>query len=916
MTRMIERWFPCAEVSANSDAGWGSGNAERSLFTWFAARPTAQAKAAVLTSLLPWPEEASEQVRLQNLVREAMTGRYAAWARIRAEIAKSHPEGASLVDPFSGRGIIPLEAARLGVSSVASDYSPVAVLASQLLIEYPFRDWSAEPRLPLDVSASETLYDEGSRLVADVELVLAEVGDRYASAVAGLYPAVNGRQPWGYLWGVTLPCLDCGNRFPLVGAYELRKPSVRKVKGTNERIHDPGQSYYIDGDLATGQFNVVIHEGPPRRTPILSNATDSSGKKIRGKSAVCPHCGHVHPVKTHQRMAGEKLGADAMLAVAELDSTYGKVYRLATPEELRAVDESSEQLSNEAPFSPLLSAVPSEPIPPDIGALVRPQLYGASTYGDLMCTRQTLATVRLSRCIETLGAEFLAAGVSSDYTRALIGFAAAAFVRKLRRSTRGCSLQPLRDGITDLYANQGTLSYSYDFFEAGSGAGPGTWDSLSKSTVTTLRGLMDGVRGTPGNVMRSSAVALPVPDRSVSVVVTDPPYDSLIYYSDSSDFFYTWLKRALTSTFPEVSVTDNPNGLQGKTDEIIVWGHRSGAEEHRNRSHYDAMIAKSFSEMRRVVADDGVVTIVFGHGDPEVWQRLLSAIDQAELVMTGSWPANTEAGGSNGGMASIETTLTMACRPAPAGRPSGRKSAVETEVKTEVKSRVQMWENSGLAPTDMLMAAAGPAMEVVGRYREVLDARGELVDISTFLPLARSAVQEAMAVEVDHYPLETFDARTRFALWWVRLFGRQVAAKSELRWQALAAQLELSDVRDLVPDAEKGCRFVFSSSYVDVVTTESSVIDVVLAMAASYGDGLSAVGDILLTSGRDADDAYMWAAMTFLADRLPDSDPDVIAWTGILRNRAGVGSVAKAASAAREAVDSVRRRQGEQLRLL
>ena len=28
MTRMIERWFPCAEVSEASGAGWGSGNSE------------------------------------------------------------------------------------------------------------------------------------------------------------------------------------------------------------------------------------------------------------------------------------------------------------------------------------------------------------------------------------------------------------------------------------------------------------------------------------------------------------------------------------------------------------------------------------------------------------------------------------------------------------------------------------------------------------------------------------------------------------------------------------------------------------------------------------------------------------------------------------------------------------------------
>ena len=35
----------------------GSGKSEKNLFTWFAARPLAQAKAAVVTSLLPWPDD-------------------------------------------------------------------------------------------------------------------------------------------------------------------------------------------------------------------------------------------------------------------------------------------------------------------------------------------------------------------------------------------------------------------------------------------------------------------------------------------------------------------------------------------------------------------------------------------------------------------------------------------------------------------------------------------------------------------------------------------------------------------------------------------------------------------------------------------------------------------------------------------
>jgi putative DNA methylase len=294
------------------------------------------------------------------------------------------------------------------------------------------------------------------------------------------------------------------------------------------------------------------------------------------------------------------------------------------------------------------------------------------------------------------------------------------------------------------------------------------------------------------------------------------------------------------------------------------------------------------------------VTIVFGHGEPEVWHRLLGAISSAGLVMSGSWPARTEAGGQQG-KANIVTTLTMSCRPAPNARPEGGAGAVETEVKREVRARMSLWERSGLAPTDMLMASAGPAMEVVGRYGAVLDNTGDAVEPDRYLITARQAVQDALAVEVDNHPLETFDARTRFALWWVRLFGRQLGAKSELRWQALAADLDLSEVRDLVPDSEKGCRLVAAKDFKGDIGPESAVIDVALAMARAWPGGLDAAAEVLAAAGRDTDDSYLWGAIAFLANRLPDADPDAIAWNGLLRNRRNVGA------AARGVVDARRR---------
>lgn len=911
MTRMIERWFPCAQVSRESAGGWGSGNTERGLFTWFAARPTAQAKAAVICSLLRWPDDVAAQQKLQELVDRAMTGRYEVWDELQAEIAASNPDGACVLDPFSGRGMIPLEAARLGVKSVGLDYSPVATLASHLLADYPFRDWSHEPPVPFGDGAEDSggLYDLRPRLLADVERVFAEVGRRWAASVSDLYPAVDGRQPWGYLWAVTLPCQECGHRFPLVGSYELRPGRTRR-----NAEPDPGQSFYIDAH--DGTFTVVVHDGPPQRTPILSNAVDAAGKKIRGKAARCPHCGHSHAVKTHQLMADDGLGEDALLIVADIDPGVGKSYRTPTDAELAAAARASELLAGEPAFSPVLSAVPDEQIPPEIGALVRAQLYGARTYGDLMCDRQSLATSRLARTIGQVAQDLVGAGLSAEYVRALSGFGAAALVRKLRRSTRGCTLDSSRAGVHDVYANQGTLSFSYDFFEPGCGDGPGTWSSLVSSTLSNLRSLMDDIRGAATEVSNGTALSIPLRDASVSAVVTDPPYDAMIYYSDSSDYFYCWIKRALNSVFPELTLSPDPRGLQGKSEEIIVWGHRAGPDEHRNRAHYDSHITRAFEEMCRVARADGIVTIVFGHGEPEVWQRFLDAISKAGLVMTASWPANTEAGGLNGGMASIETTLTMACRPAPAGRGQGRKGSVESEIRAEIKRRYPEWERWGLAPADMLMAAAGPAMEVVGRYDTVLDAKGDVVDIHTFLPLARAAVQGAMAVEIDHHPLETFDARTRFALWWVRLYGRQVQAKSELRWQALASSMDIAEVRDLVPDQGKGVAFTTARKHRTSITTDSAVIDVVLALASASEDGLADMGEVLAAAGRTADDSYLWAAVKFLADKLPASDSDSIALMRVQRNREGISQAAQSFTTAEVKRKKERQHDDAQLRLM
>lgn len=917
MTRMIERWFPCTEVSDASMVGWGSGNTEASLWVWFAKRPTAQAKAAVLTSLLPWPEEKAEQRKLQDAVREVLTANTPARFRaanmmggavstIRAALQATHPEGARVLDPFSGRAMIPLEAGRLGVHAEGIDYSPFAVLGGSLLADIPFQNWTDEPPLLFRSGGQD---QAGGRLERDVETFLNEVGRRFIESMADFYPKHSGAYPWGYLWASTLPCQECGHRFPLVGELRLRLPR----NATRTRPEDPGQSFFIDADPRTGDFRTVVHEGEPKGTPTRV-FTGRSKYASEGRVAVCPFCEHVHSKAVHTRLSVEGLRRDVLLVVADIAEDGTKVFREPTEQEYEAVERAERALPEQPPFGPL-SARPDERIPAGNTWIIQSVNYGDKTYGDLLTPRQNLTLTSLARAINDVAQECLEASLSPAYVRALSGFATAAMMRKIRRSTRGSRLEVAAQKVGDVFVAQAAILHSYDWFESGLSEGPGSWASLAKKTVSTLQNVRKRGEARPAEIHRGSATMLPHRDASFSAVVTDPPYDDMINYSDSSDLFYVWAKRAMFTADSSLAMTMHPDGVQEKDEEIVVKRGGSQAGDHRTLEHYDAMICRAYREMRRVVAEDGVVTIVFGHGDVEVWERMLRALHEAGLVITASWPAKTEAGGAGAGALNIVTTVTMACRPAKPDRGRGDLMAVESRIKEAIRDRMRLWESSDLARDDMMMAAVGPAMEIAGQYESISDNTGKPVELLTLLATAQKAVQEVTLNRIDSVPLELFDERTKFALWWIDLHQRRQVAKSELRWQGLRSGLSLAELKTLVKQDKKGCRFVLSSQVSPVIDDKSAVIDIALAMAKAWKGGADDVAEVLVAAGREGDDEQLWATITFLIEKLPEADPDALAWTALVRVRRPIESATHSAHETRTAESRHTQREDMQSRL-
>lgn len=892
-SRLIDSWFPCPEVDEAVTRPAGSGRSEKALVTWFASRPIAQARAAVLTSVL------ADDDAVRDDVREAvLAGSASSFDRLRGRIRDLYGERPPVVlDLFSGRGIIPLEVARLGLTAVGTDLSPVATFAGRLLADFPLRDWSGEAELPFADDLGESLDDDddgsGSgqlfadihdepRLLRDVRAVLVEVGRRVAARVEEHYvkPGTTAR-PWAYLWAVTIPCDGCGRRFPLTGSTVLRHPY--------KRTNDVGQS--LELRFASGTWTSAVVDGPPRQEPAFS-----SPEGRRGKSARCPFpgCGHSHSLDIVKAKGFANQYADALLAVGEIDeSTNRKVFRAPTEDERQrahAVDPANLPPINGLP------AVPDELIPVGNRDNVRASGYGYATYGSLMNPRQAVLFATTAGVIRELHDELLTI-VSADYAAALTAYAASNVMRQIKHSTRGASIRAhgLSGGtgqnrvqVDHIFSSQSVLKHQFDYLEASPWTGPGTWSSVAASLLNALRKVLEENPPTcaPGRFRRASAIALPFRDGSVDVVVTDPPYYDMIAYADSSDVFYVWFKRILSRAMPDLfdGRVEDAQHLQDKTDEIIVKGRGAkGAGDHRSdEARYEKLLLQSFREARRVLKSDGHLTVIFGHADPEAWKRLLSALTDAGFVVTSSWPSRTETAVT--GVATISVTVSIGARVAAPGRPVGIAAQVDSDVIASVKERCRDWDKDGLALEDQLMASYGAALQVVGRYERVISPNGTTVPLENYMTLARKAVREAIALRLDEQPLEVFDPHTRLAVFWHEIHGRDVVPRGEARFFAQSDELRLEELRGpLLEETRAGFRLRHDKP--DRLTPASSAYEVVRAMAAAHGQGTDTVAECLATADKVPTDPQVWALVDWLATKLPPSDPVAVALAAIKRGR-------------------------------
>lgn len=123
-----------------------------------------------------------------------------------------------------------------------------------------------------------------------------------------------------------------------------------------------------------------------------------------------------------------------------------------------------------------------------------------------------------------------------------------------------------------------------------------------------------------------------VPDGSVDWVVTDPPYADNVMYSELSDYFYVWLRQALSDTYPSFSSL-----LVDDTREAV---HNPG--RGRDGDFYTQVLGNVFAESARKLKPSGRLAFTFHHSGEEAWIQVEDALVRSGFVVERWWPVHAE----------------------------------------------------------------------------------------------------------------------------------------------------------------------------------------------------------------------------------------------------------------------------------
>ncbi|MEM3551786.1 MAG: DNA methyltransferase [Candidatus Bathyarchaeia archaeon] len=114
-------------------------------------------------------------------------------------------------------------------------------------------------------------------------------------------------------------------------------------------------------------------------------------------------------------------------------------------------------------------------------------------------------------------------------------------------------------------------------------------------------------------ILTQSSTKLPIPDETIDVVITDPPYGGNVNYGELADYWMVWLSQ---------------DKIIDKTDEIII-----NKSQKKDLTDYELGLTQVFKECYRVLKKRGNLVATFNSRNLHVVSSFVIAATQAGFIL-------------------------------------------------------------------------------------------------------------------------------------------------------------------------------------------------------------------------------------------------------------------------------------------
>ena len=512
--------------------------------------------------------------------------------------------GAVVFDPFSGSGVTGVEVLKLGGRAVCFDINPVATLVQRQAMQ------------PWDMQALTTAY-------AAVETDCREEVDR-------LHRTEDGRTVLYYFWVATVECPDCSDRVRLFdspvfskNAYPKRVPKAQIVCPECLAV----QESRYDFETATcSNEHAITQRGA-----------------VRGQVATCRHG---HSFKTLSALNGSRPEYE-MYAKMIANRDGSKVYEAITDWDRNLYDECVELLAGQ----------------PDTAVLPQGELTSGNNtdqalkwnfrqWRHFFNARQLVSLSIIATAIRDLP------GPAAEREALCALFSGTLEFNNLFTSFKGEGtgavrhmfshhiLKPERTPLeahpwgtpqssgsfSTLFKSRLQRAHEYKAKPAdlvNDGTDINRVAGLSKSLAATIADSWDSFSATTvqaAYIATRNSADTDLPEASVDLIVTDPPYMDNVHYAELADFFHAWLQ------------TMQPYEGYAQTPTT----RRPGEVQHADPAQFGKAIEAVWAECARVLKPGGLLAFTFHQARISGWVQVVDSLRRAGFVVTAVQPVKGE----------------------------------------------------------------------------------------------------------------------------------------------------------------------------------------------------------------------------------------------------------------------------------